>query len=59
VFPDAKIVLTVREPEKWGESVQNTIILVHTALQNFPGSLVLRLFGGTHKNDVCILLADP
>lgn len=36
-FPDAKVVLTVRDPEKWYESMRQTI---HPSLTRFPNRIV-------------------
>ncbi|KAI1819872.1 hypothetical protein F4861DRAFT_525254 [Xylaria intraflava] len=35
-YPDAKFILTVRDPEAWARSVWNTIGFVHARAQSFP-----------------------
>ena len=40
-FPDAKIILTVRDPEKWYESVKNSIFKAKDIYQTFPMNLML------------------
>lgn len=45
VFPEAKVVLTVREPEAWYNSVKNSIFSMHRLADSFPSSLVLKLEG--------------
>jgi hypothetical protein len=42
-YPDAKVLLTVRDPEKWYESAQNTIYQVTNRMQTPPIRLLLRL----------------
>ncbi|KAI8622944.1 P-loop containing nucleoside triphosphate hydrolase protein [Xylariaceae sp. FL1651] len=37
-YPDAKFILTVREPETWARSVWNTIGLIDVGMQSFPTS---------------------
>ncbi len=41
VFPDAKVVLSVRKPETWYESVKNTIYQFHG--QDFAMSMFQKL----------------
>lgn len=38
-YPDAKVVLTVRDPEKWYESARNTIYAVRTAFPKWMAAL--------------------
>ena len=45
IFPDAKVVLTVRDPEKWYTSVKQTIYKTRTFLDG-PIGFVVWLFGG-------------
>ncbi|KAF2967973.1 hypothetical protein GQX73_g5614 [Xylaria multiplex] len=37
-YPDAKFILTVREPEAWAQSIWNTISLLSVRAQTFPSS---------------------
>ena len=45
IFPDAKIILTIRDPEKWFESVKRTIYQTNNFLHGAVG-LFLKLVGG-------------
>ena len=45
VYPNAKVVLTVRDPEKWFQSVNNTIAKVLSQLSSFPTNLISALTG--------------
>ena len=48
VYPNAKVVLSVRDPEKWFESVSNTTVAVHNLLSNtWRGRLLWKLKGGS------------
>ena len=40
IFPNAKVVLTVREPEKWYESVKNTIFQNVELSQGTTGTFI-------------------
>jgi hypothetical protein len=42
-YPDAKVILTVRDPERWYESVRNTIYALSTTVS---GSRILRIVLG-------------
>lgn len=45
VFPDALVLLTVREPETWVKSMKNTICKAHSQLfKSFPTSLLLWIY---------------
>ncbi|KAI1347490.1 hypothetical protein F5Y01DRAFT_307504 [Xylaria sp. FL0043] len=37
-YPDAKFILTVREPEAWAKSIWNTISLLNARAQSFPSN---------------------
>jgi hypothetical protein len=48
-FPDAKVILSVRDPDSWYESMRQTIV---PALMRFPNRLILPLLpriGGPHR----------
>lgn len=45
-FPDAKVVLTVRDPKRWYESVKNSILKNRAVLDDFAGSIFLTMIGG-------------
>lgn len=44
IFPNAKVVLTVRDPEKWYTSVKDTIYQTRSLLNGSAG-LFLRMVG--------------
>ena len=44
-FPDAKVILTVREPETWYESVKNSIYKFKNMYKKFPMNLFFWLVG--------------
>lgn len=46
VFPEAKVVLSVRDPKRWYESVRNTIYKGVTFMTGFAGSTFMKLIGG-------------
>lgn len=43
MFPNAKVILTVREPETWYESVKGSIYNVRGVHKRFPSNLALWL----------------
>ena len=45
VFPDAKVILTVREPETWYKSVKNSIFQVRNMYKSFPYNILLWING--------------
>ena len=44
-FPDAKVLLTVRDPESWYESVKNSIHISNQLSNSFPLTLYTRFIG--------------
>jgi hypothetical protein len=50
-YPDAKVLLTVRDPENWYESVSNTIYQIHhragvsllSRLLSYPGKMLIKI----------------
>ena len=44
VFPNAKVVLSIRDPEKWYESVKSSIYTIRKRLSGPPG-LLAKLVG--------------
>ncbi len=58
-YPDAKVVLTVRDPEKWGESVRNTIYAGQLQMEEFPSSIVVAALGNTDKMNVSLIISVP
>jgi hypothetical protein len=48
-FPDAKFVLTVRDPERWHTSASASIYAASEVMKRFPTSLFMRLMGKRSK----------
>ena len=44
IFPNAKVVMTNRDPEKWYESIRSTLYKIHINLDGTVG-LFLKLIG--------------
>jgi len=55
VFPNGKVLLTVRDPVKWYESVRNSIQKLIKAMTSFPASWVAFLIG---KQDIVELVKE-
>ena len=53
IFPDAKVILTIRDPEKWFESVKRTIYQTTNFLNGAVG-LFLKLVGGYDKTSLAV-----
>ena len=51
IFPDAKVILTIRDPEKWFDSVKTTIYETNSFLHGAVG-LFLKLVGG--YDQICL-----
>jgi len=49
VYPDAKIILTIRDPERWYESMEATILRVRAQNERFPMTLLTRLSSRAQK----------
>merc|ERR1712241_399846 len=47
VFPDAKVVLTVRDPENWYNSVKGTIFQMNENVNKFPLNILTKLDGSS------------
>ena len=47
VFPDAKVVLTVRDPESWYNSVKGTIFQMNENVNKFPLNILTKLDGSS------------
>ena len=45
VFPNAKVILTVREPETWYKSVKGSIFQMRDMYKKFPFNLLLWING--------------
>ena len=45
IYPEAKVILSVREPETWPKSIQNSIGTMHNAMKSFPASIAVWLMG--------------
>jgi len=50
-YPNAKIILTVRDPKKWYWSVKNTIFIVSHLNRSFPTNLFLTIIGKKKWSD--------
>ena len=50
-YPNAKVILTVRDPKKWYWSVKNTIFNVSHFNSSFPTNLFLTLVGKKKWSD--------
>ena len=53
IFPDAKVILTIRDPEKWFESVKRTIYQTNDFLHGAVGWF-LKLVGGYDKISLAV-----
>lgn len=51
-FPEAKILLTVRNPETWYTSVQGSIYQGYLATQQFAVRVFMRLIGQNRSQQV-------
>ena len=61
-YPDAKVLLSVRDPERWYESTRNTIykitkIVIGSPFSRLGFALLSRLVFGTFKT--CLLYTSP
>ena len=45
VFPDAKVILTVREPKTWYKSVKSSIFQMRNLYKSFPFNILLWING--------------
>ena len=45
VFPEAKIVLTIRDPEAWYKSVSETIYQINVNANSFPENIYKKING--------------
>ena len=53
IFPDAKVVMTVRDnPEKWYDSVHGTIYQINLAVNSFPLNILTKLDGSAAFHDM-------
>jgi len=53
IFPDAKVVMTVRDnPEKWYDSVHGTIYQINLAANSFPLNILTKLDGSAAFHDM-------
>jgi hypothetical protein len=47
-FPQAKVLLNVRDPEAWFESVRDSIYVNNVLSNSLPFSIISRFFGKNH-----------
>jgi hypothetical protein len=53
IFPDAKVVMTIRDnPEKWYDSVHGTIYQINLAAKSFPLNILTKLDGSADFHDM-------
>lgn len=52
IFPEAKVVLTVRSPETWHESVKTGILRTQNVIRRFPTSWLVALRGGSDRTNI-------
>ena len=45
VFPDAKVILTIRDPEAWYKSVRDTIYQINHNSNSFPQNFLNKIYG--------------
>ena len=45
IYPDAKVILSVRDAEGWPASFRNSVGKLHVAMSKFPGTLTVWLLG--------------
>ena len=58
VYPNAKVILTTRDPTRWHQSVLNTIIASRDAIYSFSGRIFLHLVGGFKFSDMAQRLSN-
>ena len=46
-YPEAKLILTIRDPESWYESVKGTIYQMSLEANTFPAHILYMIFGMT------------
>ena len=59
VFPEAKVLMNVRDPEKWYESVRDSILEVVTTLNSWPCTWMNAVLGVSHVPEILRDLSDP
>ncbi len=57
-FPNAKVVLTVRNPETWQASIKNTICKMRDIHNDFACSLFNKITGTWHLMNTMIRISD-
>ena len=58
-FPDAKVLLNVRDPERWYESVRDSILEVVTIQNSWPCTWMNSVLGIRHVPEMLRDLSDP
>ena len=51
-FPNAKVILSVRDPKKWHLSVKNTIYNIPRLRSSFPTNIFFALTGSLSRADM-------
>ena len=57
-YPNAKVILTVRNPETWYTSVRDSILAVTEMSRTIPMSWFMALKGQTHVIDTAIKVCE-
>ena len=58
VYPNAKIILSVRDPKKWYQSVKNTIHYGQSVYTSFPANILSRFTGKWNTFNMISRLTD-
>lgn len=63
IFPNAKFVLTVRDPKEWYRSVLRTVVMANEEMKSFRADTILRLtplqYHAIMVDELCELLLGP
>ena len=51
-YPEAKVILTIRDPESWYESVKETIYQSNLEANKFPVNILYMIFGMTRFSNM-------
>ena len=51
-YPEAKVILTIRDPESWYESVKETIYQSNLEANLFPANILYMIFGMTRFSNM-------
>ena len=51
-FPEAKVVLTIRDPDAWYKSVKETIYQGNVEAASFPGNIASKIMGVSRADEM-------